>query len=223
MTRRVFPSVWLSVWLSLWMAVAALPLAAQQSWLSVTGSGIARSDRQVAVLQASVAVRDVNARPAMEEAARVLDRLTRRMRAIAQVDTVASGPVSVTSLRGRPPPPGRQGAWLAGARLTLTVTDPAATADVTERLLAAGAQSVEAVAYQAADPDALARTALERAVDDARRKAQGMAAAAGVRLGEVLEISGQDLRVPGPDDGADYLAGAVTMRASATVVFAISR
>lgn len=222
MIRRVFPSVWLSVWLSVVMAVAAVPLAAQQSWLSVTGSGIARSDRQVAVLQVSVAARDVNARPAMEEAARVLDRLTRRMRAIAQVDTVAAGPVSVTSLRDRPPPPGRQGGWLAEARLTISVTDPAATAEVTERLLADGAQTVEAVAYQAADPDALARTALERAVDDARRKAQGMAAAAGVRLGDVLEISGQELHAPGPEDGAQYLAGMVTVRASATVVFAIA-
>jgi len=29
--------------------------------------------------------------------------------------------------------------------------------------------------------------------------------------------------VPGPEDGADFLAGTVTIRASATVVFAISR
>lgn len=203
------------------LVCAALPIAAQERWLSVTGSGVARAESMVAVLQVSVAVPDVNARPAMEEAGRMLDRLTRRMRAITQVDAVATGPVSVVSTRGLPPVPGRQGAYLARGSLTVTVSDPDAVPEVTERLLGGGAQAIEAVAYQAADPEGLARTALEHAVDDARRRAGGMAAAVGARLGPVLELSGHEVRQLGPADGARYLAGAVTLQAGVTVVFAL--
>lgn len=214
----MFPRLALFVWL----VCTALPLAAQEPWLSVTGSGLARAEQAGTVLQVTVAVRDVNARPATEEAGRMLDRLTRRMRAISQVGAVAAGPVSVTSLREHPPRLGRQGAWMAEGALTVTVADPAAVAEVTERLLAGGALTVEAVVpMEAPAPEALSRVALERAVDDARRKADGMAAAAGVRLGPVLELSGQDVRALGPEDGAAYVAGTVTLRATATVVFAV--
>ena len=208
---------------TLLLAFSALPPAAGERGVNVTGTGLARAEQTIAILQAAVAARDVKARPAVEEVRRLLERIARRMRASPQVASVAAGPVSVTSLRARPPWPGGQGAHIAAAQLTLTITDPAAVPRVTERLIAGGALSIESVAYMTPDPEGLARAALERAVFDARRKAEGMAAAAGVRLGPLLGLSGRQVRRLGPEDGARHLAGTVTILARVTATFAVGQ
>jgi uncharacterized protein YggE len=57
-------------------------------------------------------------------------------------------------------------------------------------VVTAGANQISGIAFDVADPQAAADEALRKAIADARRKAELMAAAAGVRIVRVLDISG---------------------------------
>ena len=94
----------------------------------------------------------------------------------------------------------------------------------------AGADSVSGPSLSVADQDAQYRRALERAFDDARAKAEGLAVAAGVSLGEVTAIveGGQPRDFPiyataerALDAKTPIEPGSEAITASVTVTFAI--
>ncbi|HZB35392.1 MAG TPA: SIMPL domain-containing protein [Gaiellaceae bacterium] len=94
----------------------------------------------------------------------------------------------------------------------------------------AGADSVSGPSLSVADRDARYRRALERAFDDARAKAEGLAAAAGVSLGEVTAIveGGQPRDFPiyataerALDAKTPIEPGSEEITASVTVTFAL--
>jgi uncharacterized protein YggE len=86
---------------------------------------------------------------------------------------------------GRPTVIGYQ----ATNRITVEIRDLARTGAVLDAALARGATSVDGPRFSASDPSGARKTALEQAVRKARAEAEAIAAAAGVRLGGVLEIS----------------------------------
>jgi uncharacterized protein YggE len=94
----------------------------------------------------------------------------------------------------------------------------------------AGADTVSGPSLSVADRDAQYRRALERAFDDARAKAETLAAAAGVSLGEVTAIveGGQPHDFPvyataerALDAKTPIEPGSEEIAASVTVTFAI--
>lgn len=93
----------------------------------------------------------------------------------------------------------------------------------------AGADSVSGPSLSLADPEAQYRRALERAFEDARAKAEVLAAAAGVALGEVTAIvEGQQYDGPiwamesrAADAKTPIEPGSERITASATVTFAL--
>jgi hypothetical protein len=73
--------------------------------------------------------------------------------------------------------------------VTVTVRRLDGLGDLLDRVVAAGSNQIHGIQFLLARPDAAADEARRLAVEDARRKAKLYAAAAGLRLGEVLSIS----------------------------------
>jgi uncharacterized protein YggE len=88
---------------------------------------------------------------------------------------VSSGPTSITGYR-------------ASNRVTIKVHDLTKVASVIDTLVAAGANDIGNVGFTVAQPSKLLDEAREKALADARRKAEIYAKAAGVTLGAPLEI-----------------------------------
>lgn len=116
----------------------------------------------------------------------------------------------------------------------LTVKDVDNTGAYIDAAFAAGANSLDYVEFSAAETDEAAAQALTLAVDSAKEKAQVLADAAGVKLGDILEI--REAEQTGYSDypvyaknesadtgnGTDVLAARQTVSASISVTFAIA-
>lgn len=83
-------------------------------------------------------------------------------------------------------------------RVTVRLRDTGRVADVVDRAIAAGATSLDGVAFRVLDDAAARRSALAAAVEDARGAAEALAAAAGVRLGAVRAVREADTDGPRP-------------------------
>lgn len=80
----------------------------------------------------------------------------------------------------------------------ITVRDLGKVGALLAAAVEAGANTVSEVTYSVADPEALVAQARQKAIADARKKAQEMAAALDVNLGKVLSVSESGGWVPGP-------------------------
>ena len=72
----------------------------------------------------------------------------------------------------------------------VTVREIGKSGALLDQVVSAGANQISGIQFDVADPQAAADEALRKAIADARRKAELMAAAAGVRIVRVLDISG---------------------------------
>jgi uncharacterized protein YggE len=81
-------------------------------------------------------------------------------------------------------------------RITVRLLDSLGA--VLDRLVADGGNTLAGIEFGLAEPERVVDAARQRAVADARRKAELYAAGAGVKLARVLEISEQDVGVPRP-------------------------
>ena len=79
--------------------------------------------------------------------------------------------------------------YRASNQLTVTIRDIDRLGTLLDQAVADGANSVSGPTFSIADPEPLLAAARDAAVKDAIAKAERMAAAAGVELGEVISIS----------------------------------
>lgn len=113
----------------------------------------------------------------------------------------------------------------------LTVRDLAKIGPVIDRVLAAGSNTLRSLSFEKEDPTPEQARALAAAVGSARTKAEALARAAGVTLGEVITVSAGGQARPYPmmrsamamekADGAPISPGEVEVAASVDVTFAI--
>lgn len=114
----------------------------------------------------------------------------------------------------------------------VTVRDLAKLGQILERVVAAGSNSLRGLTFERDDPAPERQQALARAVVAARGKAEAMAKAAGVALGEVVAIDESGGAPPIPlvkyraeamvaSDGAPVTPGELEISASVSVTFAI--
>lgn len=104
--------------------------------------------------------------------------------------------------------------------------------EVIDKAVASGSNRLDSISFGFADPKPLLNDARKDAVADARERAALYAQAAGVNLGDVLQISDSFTHIPGPVPvavRADFAeakavpiaAGEQTIGASVTIVYAI--
>jgi uncharacterized protein YggE len=92
--------------------------------------------------------------------------------------------------------PNEQQSFVASNSIQVTIHDLSAVGSVIDAAVGAGADSVNDIRFQLANPDAVRTDALTRAVAGARAKADALAHAAGATVVRVVTIDEQNYRPP---------------------------
>jgi hypothetical protein len=185
--------------------------------ITVTGEGQVDAAPDIATITLGVQVRGDTAAAALAANSERLGAVLARLKAggIADRDLQTSGlglgPSFDYSREGQPP---RIVGYEATNMLTVRVRDLTRLGAVLDQAVGDGANTLNGLAFGLAEPQAALDRARVAAVQDARRKAEMMAAAAGVSLGAVLEMSESTGGGPQP-----YFRGApMAMEAAAVPV-----
>lgn len=203
--------------------------------ISVTGEGRVEATPDMATLSLGVTHEAQEAAAAMSQTsdavARILERLTGMglEQRDVQTQSLTLNPVWSNQPDTTPQRSEITG-YVASNIVTVRVRDMAALGDILDAVVADGANAFNGLSFGMQEPDGLADEARTQAVADARAKAELLAQAAGVTLGEVVSITDQDRGRPMPrmmemsaarDSGMPVASGEVTIDASVSMVFAI--
>jgi uncharacterized protein len=234
--------------LTLGLLLAAAPVAAQPAGDStkpatvrVVTSSTTTVKPDVAEVDLGVSTEKPTAGAATSENARNMEQIVAAMKKeVGQGGEVKTVGFDVSTRYGRPRPDGSQLAVVVGYTVTSTVRVRTGDVNGVGRILDAafklGSNNVQRVAFLLKDPEPAQTKVLEQAAAKARGRATAMAAALGLKVGPVLTIS-EGYAEPEPfepylDRGPSHNArtastpieaGTLEMRATVTVVFALTR
>jgi uncharacterized protein YggE len=209
---------------------------ATERGIMVRGEATVRRVPDLAVVSLAVAVQDKDAGRARDEANRRASAILERLRSQGLPD----GDVQAPSLtvhptydysRGKPKITGYE----ASRPMTLRIKDVSLLGPILDGLVDDGATQVHGTAMELAEPEAAAREALANAVTVARARAEALAEAAGLTLGEPIRVEegGDGGPTPFPrgammrlaaDESAptEVAAGEIEISATVRVWFAIA-
>jgi uncharacterized protein YggE len=201
--------------------------------LRVVGEGRAHAAPDVALATIGIVAFD----PSLAKATREADARARRVQAVVADAGVAGADmqtsrydVDIERRADRPDESPRVVGYRVVNELRVKVRDLAAVGMLLDRVVAAGANEVQGLAFAKDDTTAEQGRALAAAVRAARAKAEEMARAAGLRLGELLELSEGVRASPGPvmpmramakSGGVAMQAGELEIEAQVEAVFAL--
>jgi uncharacterized protein YggE len=185
----------------MFLLALALPVQAagsdNVSKLVCNGEGKATAAPDVVTITLGVETRNVSASAAAAENARLMNSTVNALlRAGLNKKDIQTSHYSLTTQTEENPAP------IAGTEKNKTPPEFVATNQVTARMnvsenignvldaaTAAGSNNVMGISFDLRDPKPQTDKALANAVNDSRRKAEIMAASAGVKLGKILELS----------------------------------
>ena len=166
---------------------------ATERGIMVHGQASVRRVPDLAVVSLAVTVQDKDAGLARDEANRRASAILERLRAQGLPEADVQAP-SLTvhptydHTRGKPKITGYE----ASRPMTLRIRDVSLLGPILDGLVDDGATQVHGTAMELAEPEAAAREALGNAVAVARARAEALAEAAGLRLGEPFRIEEGD-------------------------------
>jgi uncharacterized protein YggE len=175
-------------------AAAQTPVAADTPrTISVTGSGVAYGAPDVATVQIGVQTRGSDPGQAVSDNNARMEALIAAIQdlGIAEQDLQTSN-FSVYVQQDYDPQTGRPLEninYVVDNTLTVTVRDTNRLGDVLTGAVDAGANTIYGVSFSVADVAALEAQARDKAVADARARAEQLAQAAGVTLDSILSLS----------------------------------
>lgn len=211
--------------------------------LSVLGSGEARVAPDEATVRLGVLVQDPSARGAQEKVNVAANAILEAVRKLGvrpeqiQTSDLSLNPVYSQPQQQRPDQPyePRITGYQASNVVSVRLTDLALVGRVVDAGLGAGANRLEGVVFGLRDDAAARSTALTRAAETARAKAETLARSLRVRLVELVEVSEGGVQVFTPlrqmrgaamesmamDAGTPVSAGEVGVDASVTLRYRI--
>ncbi|TNF23101.1 MAG: DUF541 domain-containing protein [Rhodobacteraceae bacterium] len=222
----------------LWVIPAAAQESPGRGHVVVTGTGQVQASPDIATVTLGVAHEAREAREAMNRVSADVAKLFERLTALGveprdvQTTTLRLDPVWRDDSRTTPREGPSMVGFVARNELTIRLRDMDRLGAALEVLLEDGANRFSGISFGVTDPAPLLDEARKLAVGDARRKAEIYAGAAGVTLGDVLEIS-----EPGsaPSPMASYAraeavssdmpvaGGELNFDAQVTIVYALTR
>jgi uncharacterized protein YggE len=226
-------------------ALAALPLlgpislAAQEQTprrLVVTGTGEASARPDVAVISAGVVAQADTASAALAENTQAMNRVFEQLRAAGlPPEDLQTAQFAVTPLYEsrqpdpQTPQPPRIVGYQVSNQVSARVRDIDRLGATLDALVGAGANSIDGLVFDLADPKEVLGEARDAAVADALAKAKRYAAAAGVQLGAIISIEESGgYPPPRPMMRAEAMAadvpiapGQTELSASVTITFAL--
>jgi uncharacterized protein len=201
--------------------------------ISVTGEAQISVAPDIAFVDAGVATDARTAREASEANNAAMAKVFAALKAV----NIDASDVQTSRLSLQPQyAPNRSGpspivGYRASNRVTVRIHDVSKVAGVIDTLVGAGANDIGNVAFEVSQASKLLDEAREKAVADARRKAEIYAKAAGVTLGAPLSISEGSVPAPQPVFRAKAVApmaaptpiaqGEETLSVSVSVTWAI--
>ncbi len=218
------------------LALPALADAAGPPVLTVTGEGSASAAPDIAVVSLGVVSEAATAKDALAANARdmnaVVDTITGA--GIEKKDVATSG-LFVEPVYSDPSKDPQGQSTITGYRVsnqvTVRIRDIGKSGPLLDKVISAGANRVNGVSFEIGKSEALRDAAVKAAIVEARRRAELMAEAAGVKLGPIQSISANEgggppvFRAMAMKDAAPaspVLGGTQEIAASATIVYAIS-
>lgn len=183
-------------------AAAQEPAGSDQPHISVSGAAAETAANDIAFFSFGMEGRGSTATMALA----VASKRARRVIAALRAADIASGDIRTRSIsvgryqRRRPRTKERIVAYRATNRLNVTVRDLARAGAIVDAAVRAGATEVSGPAFGRSDSKMLYQQALVTAFEEARRKAEALAASAGVKLGRPLSITerSSEPRPPAP-------------------------
>lgn len=171
-----------------------------QNAIVVVGSGEFSAKPDMAQIQVGVVTMAPSAANALAANNAAMEKLFKALadRGVAEKDLQTSN--FNVAPQYRHDPQGRQQPEIAGYQVSnqvsVKVRQLGNLGAVLDELVTKGANQVHGVSFGVAEPEGLLDVARRRAVEDARRKAELYAKAAGVKVGRVVRIDEQGTRVP---------------------------
>ena len=192
------------------LAETALPPA-----ISVVGEASIQVPPDLATIDGGVSI---DAKTAKEAAAANAEAMTKVMQALKasgiKDEDLQTSRLSLLPQYAAPSRPGPNSltGYRASNRVTVRLTDVSKVASVIDILVGAGANEIGGINFSVAAPSKLLDQARDKAMADARRKAEIYARAAGVTLGAPLSIAEDTAQTP-----ATYRRMATGLAAAAPV------
>jgi uncharacterized protein YggE len=181
----------------------AMPASAQDNppTLSASGEGVENAAPDMAVVTLGVLSRAPTARDALDANNADMEKVIQAVRgqAIADKDISTTG-FSISPVYSQPPQPRADEqpaepkivAYQVSNQIRIVVRDIDKTGAVVDSAVTAGANQAGSIDFDIDDRQGLGDKAIAAAIADARRKAELMAEAAGVRLVRVLNVSANE-------------------------------
>ena len=184
-------------------AQEATPVAgAETPKVSVTGEGLVTVTPDTATVTVGVDVSNETLgeaqRLADEQMRDVIDAL--KAAGIAEAD-IQTANYSVNVLRNYDNTSGAQGevtGYQVSNQVNVKIRDIDRVGAILDTVVGEGANSIYGISFYVEDPNPALSQARERAVEDARRKADELAAAAGMTVGRLLTLSESSAGAPTP-------------------------
>lgn len=179
------------------------PVSAQENppTLSASGEGVENAAPDTAVVTLGVLSRASTAREALDANNSDMEEVVQTVRgqAIADKDISTTG-FSISPVYSQPPQPRASEqpaeptivAYQVSNQVRIVVRDIDKTGVVVDSAVTAGANQAGSINFDIDDRQSLADKAIAAAIGDARRKAELMAEAAGVRLVRILSVSANE-------------------------------
>jgi uncharacterized protein YggE len=202
----------------------------------VQGQATVRRVPDLAVVSLAVAVQDKDAVRARDEANRRASAILERLRSQGLPDADVQAPSLTVHptydySRGKPKITGYE----ASRPMNLRIRDVSLLGPILDGLVDDGATQVHGTSMELAEPESAAREALAVALDAARARAEALAQAAGVALGDPIRIEeaadggfpiprGAMMRMAAADESAptEVAAGEIEISASVRVWYALA-
>ncbi len=218
------------------LACAASPVRAQMQAvpvpsITVTGEATLSLAPDIAIVRAGVVSQGKTAREAMASNAKTMTAILAALKesGIAEAG-IQTSRVSLDAIRNQNrETPHQVTGFQATNRVSVQVRDVGKAGDILDRLVAAGANTISGVDFIVSGATKALDKVRADAVEDARRKAEIYAQAAGVGLGRAIMISEQGApvrplaRMAAPAAGVPIAPGEEQIGLSVTVTYEIMR
>jgi uncharacterized protein YggE len=166
--------------------------------LQANGEGIVNVTPDIAIVTLGVTTRGRTASEALTQNSTDLAAAIAVIKGagIADKDIGTSGfsiyPVYATNSDGSQVQPAKISGYEVSNEVRVTIRDIAKSGAILDAVVTAGANRVSGISFDVADRKTPADAALKDAIGEAKRKAELMAAAAGVKLVRILSITAND-------------------------------
>ena len=215
-------------------AAAAEALGPHTSFITVGGTAEVAAAPDRAQLTVGAVAEDRKAQDAQRQIAAVLQRVIKDIRALGiPEEKIRSTGLSLTPVYAQPgpkPAAGSDAARIVGYRasdsLRVQIEPVDRVGAVVDAAIGAGANQMGGLVFELRDDLPYRRQALQAAVQEARAKAEAIAAAMGLALGEVIDVREDGAHAPYPAErrfaapaaaGTPVQPGQIQVMASVTV------